>query len=324
MLTKGLFAAWRARAFRHPAALHLRVSRKLVRPAWNRLGHLLRLNHYAVVFVKVSGENRVASVLRVAKWLGAVAALCAITSGALAALPQTTGVQGAAAPSAEAAPARVPPAVVTLPTIPSYSGEEVRVLATPRARLVLGPRISDPSEIVQRSGRMGCVFSFRSIVAGVVEFLFPGLDFFRRGAPLFRVYDPEILTDIAAAEEAMQNYDVKPLLIARAPRRARPASQAAGAQSSARPDTPMAQSPRTAPAAQSKPVPKPKPVPKARVPRQPPTRTPLLRPRRRPTRPNPDMPRLRRISTRRRGCSSLGPCPSSLLIHRPKRSEPRP
>lgn len=165
--------------------------------------------------------------------------LTGLAAQAPCALPQQpTGRGTAAAPArataapagsaASAVPARtrpltpppVTPQVATLPVLPPQPTDPNHLLVTPRARLTLCPRVSDPRDLVEASGRSGCVFSFRTISAGIVEYLFPGFGLFRRSDPLFRLYDPEILTDLSTVEQALRDYDVEPLLIAAAtPRR---------------------------------------------------------------------------------------------------------
>lgn len=120
--------------------------------------------------------------------------------------------------SQPAGPKVATPAIKSLPAIPASNLPRVeRLLPTPRARLTLHPSLSDPSQLVELSGRMGCSFSLRSIAAGVFEFLFPGAGLFHRGDPLFRLYDPAILADLTAAQQAMQEGSVTPLVIAGAP-----------------------------------------------------------------------------------------------------------
>ena len=145
----------------------------------------------------------------------ATVGLLAVASSVMGALPQSaTGTE----PAPQATPKVVTPAIADLPAMPEDVLEAVRLMTTPRARLALRPRVSDPRRIVESSGRMGCSFSLRSIAAGIVEFLFPTAGLFHRGDPLFRLYDPAILADLTAAERALSNYDVRPLLIAAAPR----------------------------------------------------------------------------------------------------------
>lgn len=152
--------------------------------------------------------------------------LVALAAGWLvvfAAGPAGAALPGASPDSTNSALAGPPskpvaPKVVPLQDTPADVAAGGKLLTTPRARVTLGARVSDPSEVVDRSGRRRCVFSLQSMVAGIVEFLFPGTDFFRRGAPLFRVYDPGVLADLTAAESAMRNYEVRPLVIARTSR----------------------------------------------------------------------------------------------------------
>ncbi|NSW55694.1 MAG: HlyD family efflux transporter periplasmic adaptor subunit [Armatimonadetes bacterium] len=148
----------------------------------------------------------------VAGWLLSLAA-----GPALAALPGASPDSANSAFSATQGNS-VAPKVVPLQDTPADVAAGGKLLTTPRARVVLGARVSDPREVVDRSGRRRCVFSLRSMVAGIVEFLFPGTDFFRRGAPLFRIYDPGVLADLTAAEQAMRGYEVRPLVIARTSR----------------------------------------------------------------------------------------------------------
>lgn len=128
--------------------------------------------------------------------------------------------QSTSTPSALSTPAveTVAPKVVPLRETPADLSAHGKLMTTPRARVVLGARVSDPHAVVERSGRRRCVFSLQSMVAGIVEFLFPGTDFFRRNNPLFRVYDAGVLADLTAAEQALRNYEVRPLVIARTSR----------------------------------------------------------------------------------------------------------
>jgi len=135
------------------------------------------------------------------------------------------------------------PTIVSLPALPGDVAGRAHLMTTPRARVILGPRIYDPRVLVERSGRMGCIFSLRSVATGIIEFLFPGGGFLRRDDPLFRLYDPGVLADLAAAERALANYDVKPLLIAPSSRRLRTGRRTAGSRSRQddpqRPDPPI-------------------------------------------------------------------------------------
>ncbi len=167
---------------------------------------------------------------------GLLAALLAVAVGVCdAALPKSGAAGGgngprqaeaAAAAATPAQPAVQPapavemaaPAVTPVPQMPTAPAP-ARLMTTPRARLALHPRVTNPQAVVAGSGRMGCAFSFRSVLGGIIEYLFPGTGLFRRGESLFRIYDAGILADLSAAEKAMANYDVQPLLIMRAPRR---------------------------------------------------------------------------------------------------------
>jgi hypothetical protein len=150
----------------------------------------------------------------------AVAGVLAWMPACWGALPRAVsvaapGVQGRPG-TGEAVQRVVSAPYVAAPLVPPASSRAGggRVVATPVARVTILSAVTDPAQIVEGSGRTGCNFSFQAAIAGVLEYLFPANGLFRAGEPLFRLYDPAVLQDLALAERAARLRDAGRYLVA--------------------------------------------------------------------------------------------------------------
>ncbi|MEA3402007.1 MAG: efflux RND transporter periplasmic adaptor subunit [Armatimonadota bacterium] len=125
-------------------------------------------------------------------------------------------------------------------------------MLTPRAEIRLGPCQADQQRLMRRASRHTLSYTLTSLWRGIVEYVFPPHGLFRRGAPLARVYDPELLSDIERAQQLMATADVSPLTIACEPRPGEPQTSTADEQPALAEPPPVE---RAAPASPEAPVP---------------------------------------------------------------------
>ncbi|MFP4249496.1 MAG: efflux RND transporter periplasmic adaptor subunit [Armatimonadota bacterium] len=97
--------------------------------------------------------------------------------------------------------------------------ELIERMLTPIAEIRLGPGRANQERLMRRSSSFELSYTIRSLWAGIVEYVFPPHGLFRRDAPLARVYDPALLSDLERARERMAAEDVSRVTIAAPVRR---------------------------------------------------------------------------------------------------------
>ncbi|MFO8080127.1 MAG: efflux RND transporter periplasmic adaptor subunit [Armatimonadota bacterium] len=134
-------------------------------------------------------------------------------------------------------------------------------MLTPIAEIRLGPGRANQERLMRRASSSELSYTIRSLWAGIVEYVFPPHGLFRREAPLARVYDAALLSDLERARERMATEDVSPLTIAAPVRRVSddPSESARGdaADAADDPPSPAPARPQTPP----QPVPPPVAIP---------------------------------------------------------------
>ncbi len=109
-------------------------------------------------------------------------------------------------------------AFCAVPTSDEPGTDRLDHMLTPRARIHLGIGQANTERLTRRSVSGSLSTTLPTHWRGIVEYLFPSDGLVRKGDPIARIYDPEILSDLARARSLMSIFDVSPLTIAAARR----------------------------------------------------------------------------------------------------------
>lgn len=131
-------------------------------------------------------------------------------------------------------------------TVTSTAAEDALLsrMLTPRAEIRLGCARADTDRLMRRASQRSLSYTLTALTSGIVEYVFPLHGLFRRGDELARLYDPELLGDLARARRLSAAADVSPLTIAATQRRPDPQPAAQEAEPA---DTPAQSEPSDAP-----------------------------------------------------------------------------